>query len=364
LVADVDILVPEQRHTLYRQPGWMRYIAAFGGDKPVTISFNPYGGILPELVEEMNDGRALDRYRVMLYEAAALGVNMSVPYGAWMGSVIEDAMYAPHNATRTIQDFIADHEHLYSHTTANDTAVVYSMDTNLLHEAFGGALQARIDPVTGRRGEATSGASFFRAADALARQLRPFDVVMLHDGQLRADDLTSVGLARYRHLVLADCRDLTASQADAVTGYLADGGKVTVVGDLAVPGHAEAATAILSHPGTATTSVADLAFSTAPSAQVALRGPGDAAVNLQLTAAGTTALHIVNYDYDQAAGRARAHRDVHVTVPGHHGAHPRTRSRHPQDTRDAHRSRHLRIHAAHPELLRRRRARLDLEHRT
>ena len=314
LVADVDVLVPEQRHTLYRQPGWMRYIAAFGGDKPVTLSFNPYGGILPELVTALDDGRAMDRYRVMLYEAAAMGVNMSVPYGAWMGSVIEDAMYAPHNATCAIQDFIADHDHLYSHTTANDTAVVYSMDSNLHHEAFGAALQARIDPATGRRGGATSGASFFRAANALARRLRVFDVVIFHDGQLRDDDIRSEDLARYRHLVLPDCRDLTLLQAEALARYLDDGGHVTVIGQLDAPGHAETVTAILTHPGTTTTSVADLATVTPRPPQVGLRGPVDAAANLQVTAAGTTALHIVNYDYDHAASCTRVYDEVSVTV--------------------------------------------------
>jgi hypothetical protein len=50
LVADVDIVVPEQRHTLFEQPGWMRYIAGFAGDKPVCVSTNPYDGVLPGLL--------------------------------------------------------------------------------------------------------------------------------------------------------------------------------------------------------------------------------------------------------------------------------------------------------------------------
>ena len=60
-------------------------------DKPVIVVENPYGGVVPELIEALKHGRGYDRFRMSLYEAAALGVNMSVPYGSWMGSVIEDS---------------------------------------------------------------------------------------------------------------------------------------------------------------------------------------------------------------------------------------------------------------------------------
>ncbi|BDZ51452.1 hypothetical protein GCM10025867_36930 [Frondihabitans sucicola] len=136
LAEMVDILVPEQRHTLYSQPAWMRYIAAFGGDKPVAISTNPYDGVMPELLPRMNRGKDFDRFRVMLYEAAALGVNMSVPYGAWMGSVIKDAVWAPHEETVEIQNFLADHEDLFARRTANTTLIVYSTDSNFIENVW------------------------------------------------------------------------------------------------------------------------------------------------------------------------------------------------------------------------------------
>jgi hypothetical protein len=314
LVADVDVLVPEQRHTLFRQPAWIRYIAAFGGDKPVTVSFNPYGGILPGLVERMNDGADVDRFRVMLYEAAALGANMSVPYGAWMGSVIEDAMYAPHSATVQIQDFIADHEDLYSTTTANDTAVVFGADANLHAEAYRGAVQARLDPATGRRGQLAAPSGFFSVADAVARTGQPFDVVIFHDGVLRKDDVDAQSLARYRHVLLPEVRVLTDQQAGALRGYLAGGGRLTVVGDLA-----PAAADLLDHPGTRRVTSAEEALADHPS-QVVVDGPADVAANLHRTAAGI-ALHLVSYDYDEAAGRTPTHEDVtvRVTLPATEG---------------------------------------------
>ena len=199
LAADLDVLVPEQRHTLYRQPSWMRYIAGFGGGKPVAVEVNPYGGVLPELAEALRDGRGLGHFRGMLYEAAACGVTMSVPYGAWMGSVIEDAFYAPHEATVEIQDFLANHESLYGAESFNEIAVAHSVESNFIPVTFGNLV----------RGEARSGTPdspwgtrtpFTSATDSLADDRQPFDVLMFHDGQLAEDAVTSASLAAYREL--------------------------------------------------------------------------------------------------------------------------------------------------------------------
>ena len=111
LADDVDLVITEMRNTTYRQPEWYRYVAAFAGDKDVVVVENPYGGVVPELIELLAEGKGHDLFRLSLYEAAALGANMSVPYGSWMGSVIEDSFYAPHELATEVQDFLADHEH-------------------------------------------------------------------------------------------------------------------------------------------------------------------------------------------------------------------------------------------------------------
>ena len=100
----------EMRNSLWRQPEWYRHAAGFARGKPLVVAENPYGGVVPEMARALKRGRAYDRFRQSLYEAAALGVNMSVPYGAWMGSVVEDAFYPPHDLATEIQRFIADHE--------------------------------------------------------------------------------------------------------------------------------------------------------------------------------------------------------------------------------------------------------------
>ena len=53
LADDVDLLITEMRNTTYRQPEWYRYVAGFAGDKDVVVVENPYGGVVPELVEEL-----------------------------------------------------------------------------------------------------------------------------------------------------------------------------------------------------------------------------------------------------------------------------------------------------------------------
>ena len=44
------------RNTTYRQPDWYRYVRAFAGDKDVVVVENPYGGIVPELVDLLAKG--------------------------------------------------------------------------------------------------------------------------------------------------------------------------------------------------------------------------------------------------------------------------------------------------------------------
>ncbi|HEX5936590.1 MAG TPA: hypothetical protein VFZ75_02695, partial [Actinomycetota bacterium] len=113
LEPKVDVIVTEMRNTTYRQPSWYRYAAGFARGKPIVVVENPYGGVVPEMVDQLKRGRGYDRFRLSLYEAAALGANMSVPYGAWMGSVIEDAFYPPHDLAVEVQTFLADHEELF-----------------------------------------------------------------------------------------------------------------------------------------------------------------------------------------------------------------------------------------------------------
>jgi hypothetical protein len=280
----VDILITEMDSTSYRQPSWCRYAAGFAQDKPVIVVENPYGGVPPELLPKLKDGKAHDLFRMMQYEAAALGINMSVPYGAWMGSVIEDSFWAPHDVVVEIQDFITEHEELYSTRSFSETAVVHSV-------------QSAFDWVerNGSRGKFP----FWGVCDGLVEQKQPFDVIVFPEGELRADSITPDDLAQYRTLVLPECGFLTLAQAGAVREFLDKGGRVLVTGDIASNLDEDTRRGLLSHPQLMrTTSV--LADDFGNGAQVMIDGDApDLAINIHRVGDKQAAIHLIRYDYDE-----------------------------------------------------------------
>jgi hypothetical protein len=298
LEPSVDVVVTEMRNTTWRQPAWYRYAAGFGGDKPVVVVENPYGGVVPELVEDLKRGRSYDRFRQSLYEAAALGVNMSVPYGAWMGSVIEDAFYPPHDLANEVQGFIADHERLSSTRSHSEVGVVFSV---------GSSFRATHPEVMGDNRENRpfqDRVPFWETCETLSAALQPYDVVFFPDGTLRPDALTVDDLARYRTLVLPGCAWLTARQAELLAAYLAAGGRLVACGPLGENLPAGGRDRLLGHPGTRAVDPFGFALELlegGPQVVVA-EGATDAALTLQATDDGM-ALHLVRYDYDPEADR-------------------------------------------------------------
>jgi hypothetical protein len=299
LADDVDLLITEMRNTTYRQPEWYRYVAAFAGDKDVVVVENPYGGVVPELVGLLAEGKGHDLFRLSLFEAAAFGANMSVPYGSWMGSVIEDSFYAPHGLATEIQAFVADHEHLIARPTVNDVAVVFSVAST--RELIGMADAS--DNTTNLRDESVL-VPYRVVTGTLAGAAVPFDVAIWSDGVTAPDRASAEALARYSTVVLPDVFALTASQVEAVAGYLAGGGTV-VVTDRVAPG-------LPTHERVVTAEHADLGGLLPHGRQV--ETTASVAANIQQLADGSYALHLVNYDYDAPADAVRAVPDVPLRV--------------------------------------------------
>jgi hypothetical protein len=297
LEPKVDVVITEMRNTAYRQPAWYRYVAGFSGEKPTIVVENPYGGVVPELVDELAHGRGYDRFRMSLYEAAALGANMSVPYGAWMGSVIEDAWYPPHELCVEIQAFLAGHEELFGRRTLAETAVVFSVESTF--QAAASAVLA--DNRTNEPG--AEEIPFWRVATALADAAQPFDVVFFPDGELRPDTIAPGDLGRYRTVVLPDCRHLTPAQARALVAHAERGGTVVALGEPGanLPGRERDALR-------AAVDVRPVAVAFGPDdlpggAQARVHGGADVALNVHDAPAGP-ALHVIRYDYDEAADRS------------------------------------------------------------
>ena len=278
-----DILVTEMNATSYRQPSWCRYAAGFARGKPVIVVENPYGGVGPELLPKLQEGKGYDLFRMMQYEASALGINMSVPYGAWMGSVIEDSFWAPHDLNVEIQDFITDNERLYSTETFSEVAVLFSIQSAFDWEEHEGWKQRF---------------PFWSTVDGLVEQHQPFDVVVLPEGKLREDWITSGDLSGYRTLVLPECTFLTPAQLEALRGYLEHGGHVIATGELGSNLDPSDRPSLFGHP--------HLVRSTAVRAQDLLGGPQvvidpgvDLAVNIHKVGDKEAAVHVIRYDYDE-----------------------------------------------------------------
>jgi hypothetical protein len=296
----VDVIVTEMRNTLWRQPEWYRYAAGFGGRKPVVVVENPYGGVVPELFQALKRGRMYDRFRQSLYEAAAFGVNMSVPYGAWMGSVVEDAFYAPHELTTEIQTFLADHEHLFGRDPSwAEVGVVYGITSNARARSV-----AEL-PADNRLNVMAEGdtLAFDQVSRVLAAAAQPYDVVFFPDGELREDALEVEDLSRYRTLVVPGCDVLTERQAELLSGYLEAGGRLVVLGGLGtnLGGRPRA---LLDHPGTIRAEAFGFALeylADGPQVRV-VEGRSDVALNLHRIDGGC-ALHLIRYDYDEVADR-------------------------------------------------------------
>ena len=306
----VDLIITEMRNTRYRQPAWYRYVAGFAAGKPVIVAENPYGGVVPDLAQMLKVGKGYDLFRMSLYEAAALGANMSVPYGAWMGSVIQDSFNPPHDLCVEIQRFIADHEHLYSSKTFSETAVVYSVETEFQRESGRGIFaDNRYNVETSEIGP------FWQACEALSDAVQPYDVLFFPDGDLRPDTLTVDTLSQYRTLILPDCRYLTQPQCQLLQDYLAKDGRLLVMGDLGSNLPQTARDAILGHPGTRKVEVgASFDLNWLPfGQQLTLSLPADIAINLQRVEAGV-AIHILRYDHDPQQDQVPTLEDLQIDL--------------------------------------------------
>jgi hypothetical protein len=281
-------VITEMRNTTFRQPEWYRYVAAVAGEKDVVVVENPYGGVVPELVELLKKGRGYDLFRLSLYEGAAFGINMTVPYGAWMGSTIEDSFHPPHELAVEVQTFLADHEALYSKESWHELAVVYSVSStrDLIAKADAS------DNIVNAR-DASVRVPYRVATEALSTASVPFDVLVFSDGETAPDRIDPANLTRYRTVVLPDCFDLTDRQAKALTEALEAGTTLVVTDRFGESLGEEERQALLRHPGVTTAAAEDVTAMTPHGPQVRASAP--LGVNVHRVEDGA-AVHVVNFD--------------------------------------------------------------------
>lgn len=333
----VDVLITEMEHTLFRQPHFYRYCAGFAGTKPIVVAENPYGGIVPRLVELLDRGQGYDLYRIFLLEAAMYGCNMTVPYGGWMGNTIKDAFHPPRALTAQVQDFLYQHEVCYPKTPVKGAAVLYAFGSYYWREATkggggGNGMQDNfddlMDPTTSEWYDpSVKHLPFWDIIREMSYAHAMYDVKMLPDGDLREDDMTEDWLRPYPMIVIPDCDVMTENQAGLILDYVRSGGKALIYGRLAE--NTDLAQQLRGMPGVvfvpASENVAEgmAAFNAAFQAMYAPLSCiecSDNRVGLQrLDADGCTYVHLMNYGYDPQADGVQPLPEVTLTLRGTEG---------------------------------------------
>lgn len=328
LEPEVDIVVTEMRQTLYRQASWYRFAAGFAGKKPLTIVENPYGGIVPELLENLKSGKMIEQFQLMLLEAAAFGTNLSVPYGGWMGNTIKDAFYAPKEPTMQVQKFLKDKDALLSRESGAEILIPYSYPSYYWRENEAAEQEDNQATMLSSKVSASVIMPFWDVIDGFSKQHIPYDVMITSDGELFEDKFKIENIRKYKFMILADCNKMTTGQLEVIRTYLDQGGKVVVYGRLADElGNSAIRDAVVTHPSLAVV-LSDNVESTNIDAitrqmkqwlpegdfQIMVEGNEDIGIHPHSLADGSTAIHIVNYQFDRERDRVVPLQNVKIQL--------------------------------------------------
>ncbi|PDQ36020.1 MAG: hypothetical protein B5766_02430 [Candidatus Lumbricidophila eiseniae] len=304
MVDEVDVLVTEMRETTYQQPWYFRHGVGLARGKPLVAVENPYGGVTEELLEKLQEGRARDLFRLTIFEASAMGANMSLPYGSWLGTEVKDSYWVPRSLAVEVGQFLKSIDEVTSNRSIHRTAVVYPvasiMRATIDSDQFfdGDRWYPRIEAVDARP------QSYWETIEHLSRSSRVFDAVVFPDEALRPTDLDAAALTRYSTVVLPQAWNVSTSQHEMLVQYLDAGGLLVVHGAYGTELPDGQVQRVLDHERTTTvTEVTEIAALT-PEDIVAELGEL-AAASIHALADGTVALHLVNYDYDCEADRIR-----------------------------------------------------------
>ena len=312
MIDHVDFLLSEFRITDYRQPWWYRHAVGFARGRQMIAVENPYGGVIPELNTALARGEGYDRFRIATFEATAMGANMALPYGSWLGSEIRDSYWAPPALVRECGRFLEEIDPLLSVTSANRAAVLYSvasvMSATVNWDLFNkeGAVFDLADA-----GPAPA-KNYWEAIRRLSNDGATYDVVIAPDTALRKNDFSAEGLARYGVLVVVSAWALEAEQHAEILSYLDGGGRVVLFGDYAnaLPGAREA---LVAHANVTVAASLDAIPELLPR-QIEVSDGADLGLNLQKAPCGGISVHLINYDYVARHDAVRRRENLEVRV--------------------------------------------------
>lgn len=209
----LDFLTGEKSGLGRRQDGWYRFARAFQGGLPSCLIEDPTTHVL-EIVEELKDGRN-DAYDLLMLEPLAFGMNLAVPYGAWLINRVPDAMYPDMRNARRMADWLTANDASFTGRPTADVAVVYDQ-RSAARQSLWTALERDKDRHT----------PFHRAIQALCDAGVSARVLYVADDEpLTSDRLT--GLTR---VLLPDCDGLVAGELEALADWRGAGGGTATTG--------------------------------------------------------------------------------------------------------------------------------------
>ncbi|TDE01167.1 hypothetical protein [Jiangella asiatica] len=302
IIDHVDVVISETRNLTYRQPEWYRNSLGMALGRELVVVENPYGGVIQKLVRDLDEGHGHDAARLLAYEAAAMGANMTLPYGAWMGSIVQDSFSLPDRLATEIQSYLEEIDAVTSQHSTNPIGVLYDIAANceiaLRREIFAdNRFNMTEDPVA---------APYWELLRTLSERRLCYDAVPANDSLVPAWRFTVADLRRYRALALAGCTALEPWAHGVLDEYVAAGGHVVVVGTSnwtsAAPGVAHVDT-----PAAA----AELLRQYQPFTVSTAFSVG---VNTHRVDDGSLVLHLVNYELDEAVAELRPIRDLEVEL--------------------------------------------------
>ncbi len=309
IIERLDVIVTEARNLTYKQPEWYRNAVGMALGRDLVVVENPYGGIINRLVKLLERGAGWDAARLLSYEAAAMGANMALPSGAWMGSVVQDSFSLPDALAVEVQSWLEHIDAFTSATSGNEIAVLYDIgaaaETALRREIFS---DNRVNDV-----QASVAAPYWDTIAALSDARVAYDTVPVTDSLVPAPRVSATQLGRYRLVVLAGCTKLEPWAHAVLDAYLRDGGRALLVGASNWDSRADAVTRVASSTDATREAARQQSFSLATAGRVA--------VNTHDTGEpGRFVLQIVNYDLDERTGTLSPVDDVELTLPDTIGA--------------------------------------------
>ena len=155
--------------------------------------------------------------------------------------------------------------------------------------------------------------SYWETVEALSRAGRVFDVIVLPDEGLRDNDINAGTVARYDTLIVPDLWAVSEAQHAAIRDYLDAGGHTVLRGAYGTELTQRPAMEVIGHPHTTVVENLGEVIANTTTEVVAELGES-AAVSLHSLADGGTALHVVNYDYDDRADSVRVRRDTRLGI--------------------------------------------------